>query len=1111
MPATAFRDQDVKKYSYADKRAMYLGVIAQSLEASGLCRSMKAVALGNDVTKPALLLHLSESFLHGSIPSAGVSGRSSSSLRRALSSYRFRLIPVLSPAIVGGGGFPSASLTPAWNNVRTTVYARPAGGDAASAAAAASAPTTDVSGAAADATAPPTPHYNAWIAADVVAAAASAAIRAALLPSSDSHPPSASRSLAASAHYNTISSPSAVSALIALKTWIRRRGWGRTADGITGFHAAALVASLVQSQRVLRSMTPLQALRAVLTVIAEGGLSSSSQKPPAVLMVSHRGGSPSSSRGGGGRGGSGSAAAAAAYATASDKDGDDESDEEGEEEGNLDGDVDDDIDDDAGDNDDEDDAVEIDAAAAHTDGARPAAFFALSPAVIASHRSFASAVLLVQVASPHQQVARQSEDGGAPTGLVVNIMADVSGAVIAEFQREAAHALSALASATPPQGDVSSSSSSGSSSAAESTSATGASRTTTTLDSAATASTTATAAALSGGGIPFDVVFGRALPPALMYDRLVAIPMPASPVHQHLAPAGAAATAAGGLITTSSGSGSSTGESTHTAAPALSSPSIVPMFCDMPTWGSIASAMLCSVLTRGLGDRLKGPVRVMTVYAAAAAAAAPHIQTPSTSSSSEASGGDAAAAAAAAAAADVVQTWPAPEPLSWRLSAPPPHPSTLWIGLTLDPHNCTRIVERGPPPESVLAAREFTHLWGPQLCELRRFADGTIVHSVVWDAARLGGRAHARHAIVPLIIAHLAGRHLGADVPVGVLHAGDRVTVSTAASNVTGRGAHTSTALVARGGATAAAGASSYFSKRAHSAPSLLLPASTAAALYRSDIAVTSPSLALERLLDGGGCITADVSVTYAPTSTSAATEKSSGSARPTMKGTSLQASDVRIAAHTSSVVLPPPTLGDSERRHGSNGSSGDSAAAAAAAAAVIGDPLIRGPGAAFSSAMQAFDFVCGALRSAPGLPLKISTIQGTSPMLRYTAQHAPAPHPLATAASAAPSVFGAEGTEEGENATSSGSLISADALVLAATAAALTSSTASPYDAPVESSSSSSSASASASQCIAPMDVVITLESSSKWPADDIAAIWAMKVAFLLKIKYGVSAAHKG
>ena len=65
------------------------------------------------------------------------------------------------------------------------------------------------------------------------------------------------------------------------------------------------------------------------------------------------------------------------------------------------------------------------------------------------------------------------------------------------------------------------------------------------------------------------------------------------------------------------------------------------------------------------------------------------------------------------------------------------------------------------------------------MCEMRRFADGTIVHAVVWDAAKLGGRAHAREAIVPLIVTHLAARHLGGDVPRGLLHAGDRVTVGS--------------------------------------------------------------------------------------------------------------------------------------------------------------------------------------------------------------------------------------------------------------------------------------------------------------------------------------------
>ena len=48
-----------------------------------------------------------------------------------------------------------------------------------------------------------------------------------------------------------------------------------------------------------------------------------------------------------------------------------------------------------------------------------------------------------------------------------------------------------------------------------------------------------------------------------------------------------------------------------------------------------------------------------------------------------------------------------------------------------------------------------------RLAELRRFADGAITHAVVWGAHRLGGRAHARDAIVPLIVAHVLARHCG--------------------------------------------------------------------------------------------------------------------------------------------------------------------------------------------------------------------------------------------------------------------------------------------------------------------------------------------------------------
>jgi U3 small nucleolar RNA-associated protein 22 len=56
----------------------------------------------------------------------------------------------------------------------------------------------------------------------------------------------------------------------------------------------------------------------------------------------------------------------------------------------------------------------------------------------------------------------------------------------------------------------------------------------------------------------------------------------------------------------------------------------------------------------------------------------------------------------------------------------------LVIGISLDPDTCWRLVDRGPPADDTVASKEFTSLWGTK-AELRRFNDGAIIYSAVWD------------------------------------------------------------------------------------------------------------------------------------------------------------------------------------------------------------------------------------------------------------------------------------------------------------------------------------------------------------------------------------------
>lgn len=94
-------------------------------------------------------------------------------------------------------------------------------------------------------------------------------------------------------------------------------------------------------------------------------------------------------------------------------------------------------------------------------------------------------------------------------------------------------------------------------------------------------------------------------------------------------------------------------------------------------------------------------------------------------------------------------------PLSQAL---PANPSIIHLGVVLDTEHAFRLVDHGPPAEDEESeqAKIFRNLWGEK-AELRRFKDGSITESVVWDVRSADERAH----IPSLIIQHLLQRHLG--------------------------------------------------------------------------------------------------------------------------------------------------------------------------------------------------------------------------------------------------------------------------------------------------------------------------------------------------------------
>ena len=65
----------------------------------------------------------------------------------------------------------------------------------------------------------------------------------------------------------------------------------------------------------------------------------------------------------------------------------------------------------------------------------------------------------------------------------------------------------------------------------------------------------------------------------------------------------------------------------------------------------------------------------------------------------------------------------------------------LWIGIVLDAENAMRLVDIGPTSANDKEAKEFRTFWGEK-SELRRFKDGRICESVVWDFVAPSERHH---------------------------------------------------------------------------------------------------------------------------------------------------------------------------------------------------------------------------------------------------------------------------------------------------------------------------------------------------------------------------------
>jgi hypothetical protein len=1043
MPAACFSSRDVKNYVYADKRSLFLGVLADALleTAGGDPAAVCVAAFQGDPTKPVLLVnpslgaaaaaavaaqktspagHKGGRERSGSIGSVGsaASAGSATSAAPIPPTLRIRVIPTLPRGV-----FSPTQLRPAWNNVRPWVLTgqgRPSeSSDGAGAGAEAAASGGSLAGG-------PTPHYNAAIAEDAAYVDGMRALHAA---------------------FSAV--PALPSALAVAKAWLRRRGWHRCSDHLTPVALTAIAASLVQGGKILPAMNTLQCIRVLFQFLAKTDLTAT---PIVVRPVA----GPAQAQAD--RKGSGAKAAAMADDDAEGGEDDDDDDDDGadfDEDEDEDEEFDEGSDEDEEDDDDDDeDEVEDDeftsAAAASTSGPQsspppPPLSTAVDPATIAQYRRHFPVVIL------------------GPCG-VANYAARMSAAAAAEVRRDAK--LAALAVGTG-----------GAAAAATGTGSAG-SRAEASVGKALP-SDAADAAAL------FERLLGDVAYPALQYDRVLVAPMPACPL-THLPPlstSSSASAAAGGKAGKAGKGAASTPQSAAPPAPALPQ-RLERALCSYTSWPAAVSAAAAGTLRQALTDRI-AVVRVQPAYPAPA---------PDTVVVGP---GSAAVQSSAAAAAEA--RYPCPEPLTWGLSSSPPVPTCLWVCVQLSPEAggsiAGRTVDKGPAAADAAKSKAYLDLWGaasttppggrPGLAELRRFADGSTLQSVVWGADRLGGRAHARAAVVPLIVCATLARHCGIAMPINVLHAGDAVAVLYP----TPRGDE------GEGAAAVAAAAAGQDSTAA-----LVARAKSAAgdALVLADAARACPSLSLERVLDLGGHAGQVTRVTVTPS-----TSPQTG------------------AAASAASVLPAPAVYSPLTGFPSAPDAGVAVSAVPLLPATSIDSLGRGPVTAFVSALSAVDWLSTALRTLKGLPLGVSAVVPTAPELRYTGTAPPGHHPLASGVGgprAAPAraadvdplsaLLGGIGPSGGAGAGGKAEPLDAKAL-LASAVVACSAASSLPASAGGAAEGGESQG-PTCGQTLAPLELVLTLEASSKWP-DEPAAISTLKTAFLLKIQYGLTAQHRG
>lgn len=87
--------------------------------------------------------------------------------------------------------------------------------------------------------------------------------------------------------------------------------------------------------------------------------------------------------------------------------------------------------------------------------------------------------------------------------------------------------------------------------------------------------------------------------------------------------------------------------------------------------------------------------------------------------------------------------------------AHPSSPDVIFIGIVHDPQHAFRLVDHGPTADSEdqLSLKKFRELWGDK-AELRRFKDGRITESVVWEVTTADEKAHVPSMVVHHLLKH---------------------------------------------------------------------------------------------------------------------------------------------------------------------------------------------------------------------------------------------------------------------------------------------------------------------------------------------------------------------